>query len=71
MTFREYLSCAARRSDSPEGDFVLDAIRDPFFPTDVPNIGALVGYLQHRHACEEAVCAARRVWRNYQQHERR
>ena len=63
MPIKEYLK-HRRAADTPEGDFVADALRDPDFP-DAKSWDELEGYLRRRNACPEAITAGRVVWRQY------
>lgn len=68
-TFARYLTRSARRTDTPEGDFIVDArheIAAGRFPPKVPDWARLEDYLHHCSACPEAIAAARVVWARYQ-----
>ena len=60
IRFRDYLK-AQQPEDTPEGDFIEDALRDADFP-DAKSLDELELYLLHRNAVPEAMEAARAVW---------
>jgi hypothetical protein len=64
VSFRDYIK-KRRVTDMPAGDFTADAKVD----RDLPNVTSwdeLEGYLYDRGACDNAIKAARSVWRGYQ-----
>jgi hypothetical protein len=61
--FREWLR-ARRVTDTPRGDFVGDARRDPQFP-DIASAEQLDLYLALRGAGREVRQIGRRLWRQY------
>jgi len=63
MTFREWL-LKKRAHDNMRGDFILDVRRDSAFP-DCPTWEACRFYLQRKHACSEALEAAKMLWHEY------
>jgi uncharacterized protein YozE (UPF0346 family) len=48
--------------DSPIGDLACDARSDTGFPKQVSSRDTLVGYLQQRGACREAIETAHEAW---------
>lgn len=64
MTFIEYVK-ARRISDTPSGDFTMDARRDKSLP-DAKSWTDLRCYLIRKGAGEEVLSAARGVWNAYQ-----
>ena len=63
MSFKDYLK-RRRRTDTPEGDFVKDALRDRRFP-DATTLEQVESYLRRRAVRSEVIAAARAVWRKY------
>lgn len=61
--FKDYLK-AQPITDTPEGDFIEDALRDRDFP-DVKSLDQLERYLRRCGAIPEAIAAARVVWGSY------
>ena len=64
MTFKDYLN-KRRVTSTPNGDFVVDAKRDPMFP-DVQSWSQLETYLISRAASVDVVDAAKQVWKGYE-----
>jgi hypothetical protein len=64
QSFRDYLM-GRRITDTPEGDFVGDAKRDPLF-LDATTWDEVESHLRSGSACPEAIKAARNVWRQYE-----
>ena len=52
-------------TEGEQGDFVRDARSVGDFPERVRSWESFEGYLRKRHACAEAVRAARVLWRRY------
>ena len=63
MSFKNYVA-KRRVTDTPAGDFVSDAKRDGQMP-DARTWPELDAYLRSRGAHQEAINAARSVWRAY------
>ena len=63
MTFSEYLKKQIGRNDHI-GDLAEDARRDAQFPP-VNSLKALVGHLESRGACGDAIDSARDAWMEY------
>lgn len=63
LTFREYIF-SRRVTDTAVGDLIKDARADRSFP-DVQSLDELLAYLRRRHACREAIAAARTLWSQY------
>ena len=61
--FKDYLK-EQQPADTPEGDFIEDALRSRDFP-DVNSFDELERYLRRCGAIPEAIAAARIVWREY------
>ena len=64
MSFRDYIA-KRRITDTPAGDFVADAKRDPGLP-DAETWDELEAHLLAGNAASEAVEAGRGVWRDDQ-----
>lgn len=62
-SFREYV-VGRRKTDTPEGDFVVDAKSDKAFP-DARTWEEVEKHLRMRRAAPEAIEAGRNVWRQY------
>jgi hypothetical protein len=72
MSFKQYVM-SRRITDTPTGDFVADARRDPRLP-DVASWGELRRYLEWRTGSgsrDLVIAAARTVWDGYQRSLRR
>lgn len=70
LSFRSFLQMR-RITNTPSGDFVRDARADSRMP-DCETLDDLLTYMRvQHHACDEALRAARRVWRSYQEWRRR
>ena len=66
MTFREWIE-ATTPADDPNGDFIEDT-RCLYRVGKGPSPGTeaeLVSFVLLRRGCQEAVAAARKVWRAY------
>jgi hypothetical protein len=66
VNFREYIA-RRRVTDTMAGDFTRDAKGDDTLP-DAQSWDELEQYLWRCSACDEAIVAARRVWRQYRRH---
>jgi hypothetical protein len=63
--FGEWLQ-SRRAHATPRGDFIRDARNDRRFPVRCANWDELQSYLRDRNACDDAVRAGRRLWREYE-----
>lgn len=63
LSFRDYIK-RRRITDTPMGDFVADFKSDRA-ASDVESWDQLEFYLMNRGACDEAIVAAKKVWRGY------
>jgi len=63
-TFNEWLS-EQRERDDPVGDLAGDAARDRKFP-EIDSRVKLMNYLFSRMACDDALRAAKRAWKEYE-----
>jgi hypothetical protein len=70
ISFRTWIMTRARITDTPAGDFIHDARRDPGFP-EIRTRKQLIGYLRLRGACEESIQAAEPVWARWRDFRRR
>lgn len=64
MTFHDYLA-TRRITDTPQGDFVKDARRDP----EMAQINSWPELCEHLEGCwadRDVIRAARLVWRGYE-----
>lgn len=63
MTFAEYIA-TRRITDTPQGDFTMDAGRDKNLP-DVKSWEELKRYLERKGGHSDVIAAARLVWQGY------
>jgi YozE SAM-like fold len=63
LSFTEYLK-SRRVTDTPAGDFIIDAKSDPTMP-DATSWKQLEFYLTTKGAIPDAVTAAKIVWKGY------
>ena len=63
--WRQWLA-AAKVTDDPEGDFIVDSRDDARMP-DITTKAELRQYLRTRQACQEAMDAVPEVWRRFEQ----
>lgn len=52
--------------ETPVGDLARDAFRDPSFPWGARESVDLIGYLEARGACVDAVNTAKAAWSDWQ-----
>jgi hypothetical protein len=70
LGFKEYIQ-DRKVTNNPAGDFIYDVQRDPHFPENIETLEQVEAYLWTRCASDEAIAAAKRVWRQYSRHQRR
>ena len=63
MTFRSWLQKQRNRNDAV-GDFARD-VRDDLDSRGIHSVTGWVKYLNNRHACEGAIEAVKKAWKEY------
>lgn len=62
-SFKTFLQ-TRRKTDTPIGDFIGDALRSSDFP-EISTLAELNAYLKNHRAVPEAFTAARTIWKRY------